>query len=163
MLDQLREALAVERPTRATNHSNVGENTEPMPGLGMNELEAALRAARQDGRGEGYRRAWEEAQGMIDMEAERGRVNGETTGALGALRLVLQVLEDRRPAEPGSKERALERGVAFGERGLVDELVMVFERIANQLEREGSNGERQAQAGPSLTYRVGVRPTMGPL
>jgi hypothetical protein len=154
MLDQLREALAVERPTRATNHGSVGERAEPTPGFGMNELEAALRAAREAGRGEGYREAWESGQAFAERSAERARMDGETTGALGALRLVLQVLEDRRPAAPGSKERALERGVVFGERGLVDELVMAFERIANQLEREGSNGERQAMASTTFMGRA---------
>lgn len=146
MLDQLREALAVERPTRTTNHGSTGQSPEPTPGFGMNELEAALRAAREAGRQEGYREAWESGQAFAERSAERARMDGETTGALGTLRLVLEVLENRRPAEPGSKDRALDRGVAFGERGLIDELLAAFVRIAGQLDREGSNGERQAQA-----------------
>lgn len=163
MLDQLREALAVERPSLNGDRSDseVNGSAGPTRAFGMDELEAACLAARHAGHGEGYRLAWETGTRRAEQQAHSSRVNGETTGVLGTLRHVLSVLEDSRPRTPGAKAPRFEQGEAAGQRELIDELVAVFGALANQVEREGSNGERQARttggAGDYLARQLGDR------
>jgi hypothetical protein len=164
MLDQLREALAVERPSLNGDRSDseVNGSAGPTRAFGMDELEAACLAARRSGHGEGYRLAWETGTRRAEQQAHSWRVNGETTGVLGALRHVLSVLEDSRPKTPGPKAPRFEQGEAAGQRELIDELVDSFGRLAQQVQREGSNGERQARmtggAADFLARHLGDRP-----